>query len=166
MRAEYRNLTYVLTRCLCAFLRGSYPHRRPGTPPKSSPLYRGSVSRGKIGGNSFAGKSPVTRFTVPQWRIVFTRLRYPEIHLGKIARSDTRIDERASPAAIFRSRRYHIRESLPNMVNRGGPSFSNDHSARRDKTPIQLTVALPARLSYPSSLLPVCSSYFYVLTKT
>lgn len=35
------------------------------------------------------------------------------------------------------------------MVNRGGPSFSNDHSARRDKTPIQLTVAFPARLSPP-----------------
>lgn len=50
------------------------------------------------------------------------------------------------------------------MVNRGGPSFSNDHSARRDKTPIQLTVALPARLSSPP-LLPVCPSYFYVLTK-
>jgi len=35
------------------------------------------------------------------------------------------------------------------MVNRGGPSFSNDRTARRSETPIQLTVALPARLSGP-----------------
>lgn len=66
-----------------------------------------------------------------------------------MTRSYTRNAERASPAAIFRSRRYHIRASLPNMVNRGGPSFSNDCTARRGKTPIQLTVALPARLSVP-----------------
>lgn len=69
-------------------------------------------------------------------------------------RIGTACDERASPAAIFRSRRYHIRESLPNMVNRGGPSFSNDRTARRSETPIQLTVALPARLSGP--LWPIC----------
>jgi len=36
------------------------------------------------------------------------------------------------------------------MVNRGGPSFSNDLTARRYETPIQLTVAFPARLSGPS----------------
>jgi len=94
-------------------------------------------------------KSPGLR-TVPfDQQIVYTYLRSDDIRPRVWPRSGTLRVERASPAAIFRSRRYHIRESLPNMVNRGGPSFSNDRTARRYETPIQLTVALPARLSGP-----------------
>lgn len=136
----------------CPRARGS-PHsaarRRVDTVKK---LVRGNAT--DVGGRGFASRPtlknrPYVQASESPVKSTASSVGSPGIRSRMRARRVTKRDERASPAAIFRSRRYHIRESLPNMVNRGGPSFSNNRTARRVETPIQLTVALPARLPDP-----------------